>query len=263
MTAVAEAACSAWQSAFAGPDSRVPLSVVAALSLVDHGDPADVIGADDAEVAQLIGHLWSSFCRLRPDLAYRVMSLLEWSPGRRVGADEHRGAAAVARAAVDAGILDMGASGALQEEDVLGPLVSMLRPPSALQRTGTFFTPADVADLMAATTLGEGRIPAGSSIADEAAGTGGLLLAAARHLRRRGIEPATMRWAAADIDPLIAACLAVNVHRWGLGPRVLIGCADTLAHDWVEQASHERDLGLGIARNTGILAALRGFGAAA
>jgi hypothetical protein len=51
-----------------------------------------------------------------------------------------------------------------------------------------------------------------------------------RHRRDvlRGTDPADFIWYANDIDPLAAACLAVNVHWWGLSRRAVSGCYDGL-----------------------------------
>jgi hypothetical protein len=44
-----------------------------------------------------------------------------------------------------------------------------------------------------------------------------------------------------DISPLVTAALAVNCHLWGLGPKVIIGAADTLADPaWPSRARAEQ-----------------------
>jgi len=81
----------------------------------------------------------------------------------------------------------------------------------------------------------------GQSICDPAAGTGGLLRAAAEVLRADGKAPHEFRWYACDIAPLAVAGLAVNAHVWGLGSQVVIACADALAEpDWNERAAEEQ-----------------------
>lgn len=65
-----------------------------------------------------------------------------------------------------------------------------------------------------------------------------------------------------DIDPIAAACCAVNAMVWKLGPRVTVACADTLANpnavvDAMKEARavfEHRDEVVGKAR---IIAALR------
>ncbi|MFD0576134.1 N-6 DNA methylase [Dactylosporangium darangshiense] len=96
----------------------------------------------------------------------------------------------------------------------------------------------------------------GQSIADPAAGTGIMLWAAAHILRQHGKDPADYHWYANDIDPLAAACLAVNAHLWALGPNVLIGCADGLDPAWPHYAAVDRATGLDIARTARAFAAL-------
>jgi hypothetical protein len=82
----------------------------------------------------------------------------------------------------------------------------------------------------------------GQSICDPCAGTGGLLRAAAQNLRARGIDPRSMRWYAADIDPVVVAGLAVYMHLWDLGPQIVVGCADVLVEgDWEARATAEQD----------------------
>jgi len=71
------------------------------------------------------------------------------------------------------------------------------------------------------------------SIAEPAAGTGGMLRAAAQVIREAGHDPAEMLWVANDIAPLPVACMAVNCHVWGLGHGVVLGTANSLAEpDW-------------------------------
>jgi hypothetical protein len=44
-----------------------------------------------------------------------------------------------------------------------------------------------------------------------------------------------------DISPVAVGALAVNVHVWGLGGRVIIGLADTLADPgWEARATREQ-----------------------
>ena len=75
------------------------------------------------------------------------------------------------------------------------------------------------------------------SIAEPAAGTGGMVRAAAQHIRGAGMDPAEFVWVVNDISALVVAALAVNCHVWGLGPNVVIGAADSLAEpDWPARA---------------------------
>ncbi|WP_052745513.1 N-6 DNA methylase [Allosalinactinospora lopnorensis] len=138
----------------------------------------------------------------------------------------------------------MAINGHLTHIDVLGPLVMALRPKKTRDRDGQFFTPADVARLHAELLLGDTQVEPGTSFCEPTAGAGGMLLATAEVLRQRGNDPASMTWVACDIDPVLAACTAVQAHRWGLGTNVLIGCGDALREDWIARALHERALGI-------------------
>jgi hypothetical protein len=82
----------------------------------------------------------------------------------------------------------------------------------------------------------------GQSICDPYAGTGGLPRgsrpgsAGSRH--RPPLDPL----AAAGIDPVVFAGLAVNMRLRDLGPRVVNECADVLAEgDWQARAAAEQD----------------------
>ncbi len=117
------------------------------------------------------------------------------------------------------------------EADLLGHVYQELRNPKAKKAHGEIHTPASIARVLAARVLADAE--QGQSICDPFAGTGGLLRAAAQQLRAQGTDPRSTHWHAADIDPVVVARLAVNMHLWDLGPHVVIGCADVLAEaDW-------------------------------
>ncbi|MER6424549.1 N-6 DNA methylase [Streptomyces sp. NPDC001137] len=109
----------------------------------------------------------------------------------------------------------------------------------AWQGLGEYHIPAPVADAMA-DTLAAGQVMdislainaphGGEHIHDPCAGSGGLLRSATQHLRERGHDPADFQWSMVDIDPIAAACCAVNAMAWKLSPRVTVACADTLAN---------------------------------
>jgi hypothetical protein len=69
-------------------------------------------------------------------------------------------------------------------------------------------------------------------------------------------DPAAITWYANDIDPIAAACLAVNAQLWGLGPRVVIGCGDGLDPNWVTHAVNDRAAGITDVRTIRTLALL-------
>jgi hypothetical protein len=118
-------------------------------------------------------------------------------------------------------------------------LLTEFRSESARKGHAQVYTPTDVAQVMA-DLLGLHDIAEGATVHEPAAGTGGMLRAAAQAMRRAGRDPATMRWVAVDIDELAIACLAVNVHLWGLGTDVLLGVGNALTDDWQARAEGER-----------------------
>lgn len=237
-----------WAGRFAGSGIELPLSAVGALAQVRGEDPRAAreafLGLPADQAAHVLRLLWHRFASTRPDLVYRVLPLARWSYGS-AEQDQQTTLVAVARTAVKAGLFDLTMSAQVRTVDVFGPLLMALRPKKACERNGQFYTPADVAELLA---RGSGIPEPGASIHESSVGTGGLILAFAEHARAHDVDPATLRWDLVDIDPVATACLAVNVDLWALGPNVLIGCGDALADDWRERALYERDLGIAIQR---------------
>jgi hypothetical protein len=241
---IAEAAASAWWKAHGGSTDAIPLGVVAALALMTQADPAGpdpaklILGADRDEIADLLRHIWTLFAITRPELSIRTGPLAAWldNPARA----QLDGAHATAHAVVKAGQLTLtGDRDLAREVDLLGHVYQELRNPKAKKAHGEIFTPAPLATAMARMTLA-GAEP-GQSICDPFAGTGGLLRAAAQELRAQGVDPRSMHWYAADIDPVVVAGLAVNMHLWDLGPHVVVGCANVLAEgDWQDRALTEQ-----------------------
>ena len=89
--------------------------------------------------------------------------------------------------------------------DLLGVVHEALLDRDERRRTGAFYTPAALADSVAARTLAPlaGRDPL--TVCDPAAGGGALLLAALRFVMRRGDDGARVRLVAIDLDPLALA----------------------------------------------------------
>lgn len=244
--AIARRVTSVWWGSFSGSDDGVPLGAVAAVSLLGQrdeggGHPGDhLLAADDATIADFLADVWAMFTIVRPELAFRCGPFGRWLNEEPRDGSLVEGVAAVVRAAVEAGLLDVTLDReAAQEVDVLGHLHQELRTKAAKQWQGQFYTPAEVADVMAQITV-MGAEP-GRSICDVAAGTGGLLRSAAVQIRRDGGDPHDFWWYACDIDPVAVAALAVNFHVWDLGPRVVVGCANTLIEgDWDRRAIEEQ-----------------------
>ncbi|MEV6851992.1 N-6 DNA methylase [Actinoplanes sp. NPDC051411] len=249
---IADAIADAWTQRFdTGTDLHIPLSVTAALALLT---PADDLRSDPG---QKLGHLaperlpivlrdiWRKFIASRPDLAVRAAPLVGWL--HPYPDDDHRiSAHAITSAAVRAGLFDLTLDNERRRNtDLLGAVRQTLRSRRARTHRGEFFTPQDLAEALARITLDDIQdAPPGASLCDPAAGTGAMLCAAARIIRDCGRDPADFRWYANDIDPLTAACLAVNTHLWGLGRCVTIGCGDALADTWLEHAKIDRQAGL-------------------
>jgi hypothetical protein len=151
--------------------------------------------------------------------------------------DALRAAKTVADAVLRADLIGLTGTYRRDEVDLLGMVLTLLRPPVALQSRGQFYTPTDVADAM----VGILGVPADDVIADEAAGTGGLLRAVAQRMRDAGRDPQQAAWVASDVDGLAISVLAVNVVLWRLGGRVLLGVGDTLLNDFWEKATAQRE----------------------
>ncbi|MFD6356768.1 N-6 DNA methylase [Nocardia tengchongensis] len=140
-----------------------------------------------------------------------------------------------------AGILDLTGSHDPVERttaDVLGAVLTYMRAEQSRKALGEHHTPPDYAEAMIAPLLGGlwmgpdavAKLPEpGAGICDPCAGTGGLIRAAARAIYQLGGNPRDYRWFMNELDPLAAACGAVNAMTWGLSPYVVVSCADILA----------------------------------
>ncbi|MDA0565163.1 SAM-dependent methyltransferase [Streptomonospora sp. S1-112] len=259
--AVANAVDTAWHGVHGHGRIEVPLSVVAGLALL--GPPPGrrehvahhITHLSENGLAAFMRHLWAEFLCARPDLANPVWPLVRcWLGDHPVTDSALTGAHATARAALNRGQLDLtGDRKTRWEVDLLGVVLTVLTHGTAKQARGLYYTPAPVAYAMAA-LLG---LTEGERVAEPAAGTGGMLRAAAQVMRDHGRDPASATWIANDVDPVAVACLAVNAELWELGPRVLIGVGDTLTDDWMQGACAQRTETLGVAADVRRLAELR------
>jgi len=250
---IAEAVDHAWHTAATASRPEIPVSVVAALALRTPDDAderawvaAQLTDADDDGLLGFLRATWTLYGRVRPDLLPRVAPLAApWftdpPPDRDILAAVRR----VVRAALQAGLHELLAA-ARYDVDLFGPLLSVLRPLGARTGAGLFYTPPDEADLIVrlAAVLPE----PGQVVCEPAAGTGGLLRAAAQVMREAGGDPHTVGWVAVDLDELALAAHAVNVIIWDLGPNVLLAHGDALADDWWDRAVGERAEALVLAR---------------
>jgi N-6 DNA Methylase len=175
-------------------DSTVRLGVVAALLLLGHHEPEghdprrSILAASDEEIAQMLEGVWRLFTITRPELAFRCGPFGEWLDEEPRNTANVAAAAAVARAAIEAGLLEPPLDqGNAQRVDVLGHCNLALRNHEAPRTLGQFYTPAPVTEAMASLAL---AVPERErSICDSYAGTGGMLRAAAEQLRKAGEDP--------------------------------------------------------------------------
>lgn len=103
------------------------------------------------------------------------------------------------------------------EGDVLGPVYAVITPGVDRQARGAFYTPPALAQLMSRLVMPE----EGSAVAEPCVGAGGLVLAAARAMRRAGLNPDTVTWHVGDVDRLALSLCAVQLSAHGLHRVVL------------------------------------------
>lgn len=229
---VAVAVTAAWQRTSCNPSTlEIPLGTVAALTLhgrTRHGPGCGLAALDGAELLAALRETWARTWLVHPypvQIASPIHGWLDADPAE----ETVRAVVAVTRAAYTAGLerlTDPHHGGAAV--DLLGFLATELRPARARQHLGEFYTPPEVADVMAAFTLPD--LPQrGRLFTDPTAGTGGLLAATANRIRQLGGDPGDYGWELADINYLSVACAAANTVIWGLGDHVLVYRADTLA----------------------------------
>ena len=243
---VAERVAEAWYSHQGTSNSDIAVGVVAALALTDRADPAGpdpakmLLGSDDQEIVQMLSEIWSMFWITRPELARLVGPFASWVNDDPLHDSYVKSIAHVARAAAKAGLLDLAHSGSLLDTDIIGMTYINMRSDSAKQARGEFYSPPNLCLMMAEMIIGRDMEP-GQSIAEPAAGTGGMVRAAAEVIREQGMDPGDFWWVLNDISPVAVAGLAVNCHLWGIGRQVVIGVADTLREpDWPERAWREQ-----------------------
>lgn len=247
---IANAVDTAWTNQHSsGTDLHIPVSVTAALSLQRQADPhgpnlgTQITELDPNELAAYLRHTWRQFVVLRPDLTARTAPLLEWL--WRDPSDWQLNAAhAVAHNAIRAGLLEFTSDETRRHgADLFAALLQILRSHKTKAARGEFYTSQDVAEAIAI-NLGIAAIQPGQRFYEPTAGTGSMLCAAARVLRQHGKNPADILWYAIEIDPLAAACLAINAHLWNLGPNVIIGCGNSLDPTTLDRALDERKAGI-------------------
>nr|WP_219632869.1 N-6 DNA methylase [Haloechinothrix aidingensis] len=240
--AIAQAVDTAWNKSNHSGRRDVALSVVAALSLVTqrdpHGpDPAEQLRAQDAHTfTGTLQEIYTALVNSRPDLTHLVYPLMAWVFDEPESAMQ-QAAKHVADAALREGQLSLTGTEDRYDTDLLGIVLTLLKSDSATGANAQIYTPTVVADMMARITTPHN----GDTVQDPAVGTGGLFRATAEAMRQKGRDPSTVTWYGADIDDLAIAACAINSLLWGLGPRILLCVADTLADgDWAYRAEAQR-----------------------
>lgn len=269
---IAESATEAWHGVHGGADLAIPLSVVAALSLIDpahrerHDTTVALINSSPDEFADTVRVIWTQFVWSRPDLVNPAYPLLRpWLDDARPQSPETlRAAKHVADAVLRLDLLGLTGTENRHDVDLLGLVLTSLRPKAARHARGQYYTAPSVSDLLSRITgHSDPASPTaepvpGQGFHDPTCGTGGLIRAAAEALRRSGADPADYAWFGNDVDVLAIAGFAVNAVLWGLGNNVVLGVADCLEDpDWPTKALQMREETLAVARDARFRAAIR------
>jgi hypothetical protein len=181
-------------------------------------------------------HSWSAVIKKRPDVTHLLLPLIAWI-FNDAEVSVHPHAHAVAQAALRAGQTDLTGTDRRFGVDLLGTVLMILRPKSALQSCGQFYTPAYVAKLLARMTNVEER----SSLLEPMMGTGGVFRAVAEVMRADGLDPRTVEWIGCDIDEVAVACATVNSMIWVLGNDMVFHAGDALREGWETMARAQPD----------------------
>ncbi|UJW32614.1 SAM-dependent methyltransferase [Saccharothrix sp. AJ9571] len=259
---IAEAVEAAWHSAHGTGRLDVPVSAVATIAALPQKDSQgnDVVASMGAwntdGFIEYARHTWRSIIRARPETTHLLYPLIAWLFDNAETA-VHPHAQAVAQAALRTSQPDLTGTDRRFETDLLGNVLMGLRSKSALQARGQFYTPGDVAKLIARMSDLEGR----STILEPMMGTGGMLRAAAEVLRERGHDPRSVQWVGCDLDELAVACATVNSMIWGLGTDIVFHAGNALTPNWQSRALAQREelrqLATGIKRDLGSIVLLR------
>ncbi|WP_291408843.1 N-6 DNA methylase [Actinophytocola sp.] len=239
---IAESAEAAWHGAYGTGRLDLPVSIIATLAALPRNDSQgndvtdSMIECDTADFMAFARHTWTSVIRSRPEITHLVYPIISWIfDGTEASVYQH--AHAVAQAALRAGQPDLTGTDRRFDTDLLGNVLTILRPKSALQARGQFYTPASIAELLARMSdVEEHRI-----VEDPMMGTGGMFRAVAEVMREQGRDPRTVRWVGCDIDPIAVACAAVNSMIWGLGHDIVFHAGNALTPDWEAGALAQRD----------------------
>ncbi len=248
---LAEAVTAAWYKAGGNHRFDIAIGAVAGVALwpLKGRQVAPLVadwwlGLDETDALTALEECFARWWIARPDLIECARPLHEWLTDDDTRTKFAVPVRAVIRAAVDAGLLDL-----LGEDDpdfrsatdVLGFLLTGFRSTGQRDALAEFHTPPEVAELMARFMFDGREVQLGQAFDDPCAGTGGMHRALAQTLRERSLNPEDFIWSMTDIDPLAAACCALNAILWELGPNVLVWCGDTLAEgDGPQRAAKKR-----------------------
>lgn len=233
---LAEAVSAAWHGARGGEDITIPLGIVAGIALWPLKGPQAPLLADwwrsleESQIHAALLECWNYWWIMRPDLVDRAVPINSWLQEENRRPNRGQAIRAVVDAAVTHGLLHLTGSmdpSSNADTDILGAVLTCMRSTGGSEALAEFHTPPEVAELIARVQLDMPLEP-GMSFNDPASGTGGLIRAAAQVLRDQGLDPAQFTWVMNDVDPLAAAGAAVNAILWGLGPNVVVSCADIL-----------------------------------
>ncbi len=236
---LAERAAAAWHRNHAKDGITVPMGIAAGLTLLrrtarDGTDVAAfVLGLSKEDLVEFHRRIWSTLWMRQPYLVEVSRPIHDWlenmpdEPDRKVIDAVYD----MTHTLIGGGLFNLTGDDdpiGRCDVDVLGMLLMVLRSEGARGALAEIHTPTEMADLMALMTIDLDICKPGAWLTDPAAGTGGILRAAALAMRLKGGDPAACGWHMAELDPIAAACSAVNAIVWGLGPNVLIYCGDTL-----------------------------------
>lgn len=96
--------------------------------------------------------------------------------------------------------------------DLLGSVDCLLRGGRSRQRTGAFYTPPKLSAPLASIT----EVRPGDRVYEPACGSGGMVLAAVRSMRRRGLDPNSCTSTLNDLDSLALVLVGVNMAAQGV-----------------------------------------------
>ncbi|GAA3251448.1 N-6 DNA methylase [Nonomuraea helvata] len=237
---LAERAAEAWHQRRAGSDIAIPMGIVAGLTLLrktgtDGTDTARfVLGLDKRALLKFHQRIWGYVWIRHPYLVEIARPIHEWlsveedPPAKAIDAVH-----ALTHTMIRNGLLDItGDPDPMMrcEADLLGMVLTQMRSERARLALAEVHTPPDMADLIVRVLFDRGgNLKPGQWIDEPTAGTGGLLRSTALLMRMQGMNPHEFGWSLGEIDPIAAACAAVNAVVWDLGGNVLIHVGDTLA----------------------------------